>query len=235
MSKVKNILDKLRPDNTNNKQAKTVERIAAIGHTTDAVGWRPVPYTTPDRFNQFLTNLESDIDSFIAKANPDRYNPCFYERTVDGDRDYGQLQFVGQLESPLLEGAHVPGVGARPFGEHHQRSAFLQYLSRVFVGFMYLFRSGFVHEDVARAFAGFSHEENLPQRLLHHPLEVAAQEAVDEEDVERSLVVGHEDVGGLLVHVLVSAYDHGDEQHAAEDDGPDFSGIVSPEMGAAEP
>lgn len=85
MSKVKNILDKLRPDNTNNKQAKTVERIAAIGHTTDAVGWRPVPYTTPDRFNQFLTNLESDIDSFIAKANPDRYNPCFYERTVDGE------------------------------------------------------------------------------------------------------------------------------------------------------
>lgn len=96
MSKVKNILDKLRPDNTNNKQAKTVERIAAIGHTTDAVGWRPVPYTTPERFDQFLTNLESDIDSFIAKANPDRYNPRFYERTVDGEVDLALKELAAQ-------------------------------------------------------------------------------------------------------------------------------------------
>lgn len=85
MSKVKNVLDKLRPDRSDSKQAKTVERIAAIGHTGDAVGWRPVPYTTPDRYAQFLSNLDSDIGSFIAKAGPDRYNPEFYTRNVDGE------------------------------------------------------------------------------------------------------------------------------------------------------
>lgn len=85
MSKVKNILDKLRPDSNGNKQAKTVERIAAIGHTNDAIGWRPVPYTTPDRFTNFLSNLDSDIESFIAQAGPDRYNTRFYDRIVDGE------------------------------------------------------------------------------------------------------------------------------------------------------
>ena len=75
MSKVKNFLNKLLPDRSDSKQAKTVERIAAIGHTTDAVGWRPVPYTTPDRFAQFLSDLDSDIGRFIAQAGPDRYNP----------------------------------------------------------------------------------------------------------------------------------------------------------------
>lgn len=83
MSKAKNLLEKLRPDRTDKKQVKTVERIAAIGHTTDAVGWRPVSYTIPDRFRQFLDNLDADIDHFIAHAHPDQYNPRFYEKTVD--------------------------------------------------------------------------------------------------------------------------------------------------------
>ena len=74
MSKIKNMLEKLRPNQIDNKQAKTVERIAAIGHSSDAVGWRPVPYITPDRF-----------ESFIAQANPDCYNAHFYEKTVDGE------------------------------------------------------------------------------------------------------------------------------------------------------
>lgn len=85
MSKLKNILDKLRPDRTDSKQVKTVERIAAIGHTTDAVGWRPIPYTVPKRFEQFLADVDADVESFIAKAGPDRYNPRFYERIVDGE------------------------------------------------------------------------------------------------------------------------------------------------------
>lgn len=83
MSKGKNMLDKLRPDRTDKKHAKTVERIAAIGHTTDAVGWRPVPYTTPQRFEQFLSNLDSKIEDFIAKASPDRYNPRFFEQIIN--------------------------------------------------------------------------------------------------------------------------------------------------------
>ena len=85
MSKVKNILSKLRPDRTDSKQAKTVERIAAIGHSSDAVGWRPVPYTIPDRFNQFISHLDSDIESFISQGNPDRYNALYFEGTVDAE------------------------------------------------------------------------------------------------------------------------------------------------------
>lgn len=96
MSKVNNILDKLRPDRSDSKQVKTVERIAAIGHTTEAVGWRPVPYTTPDRFEQFLSNLDSDIESFIAQAGPDRYNPRFYERIVDEEVNLALKQLAPQ-------------------------------------------------------------------------------------------------------------------------------------------
>lgn len=83
MNKIKNMLDKLRPDRTDKKHAKTVERIAAIGHTTDAVGWRPVPYTIPQRFEQFLSNLDDNIKDFIAKASPDRYNPRFFEQVIN--------------------------------------------------------------------------------------------------------------------------------------------------------
>lgn len=83
MTKLKSILNKLRPDRIDNKQVRTVERIAAIDHSSDAVGWRPVPYTTPDSFEQFLANLDSDMERFIAQANPDRYNACFYETTID--------------------------------------------------------------------------------------------------------------------------------------------------------
>lgn len=85
MAKLKNILNKLRPDRTDNKQAKTVERVAAIGHSSDAVGWRPVPYTTPDHFAQFLSNLDADITAFISQANPDCYNARFYERTINDE------------------------------------------------------------------------------------------------------------------------------------------------------
>lgn len=83
MNKLKDILNKLRPDNTSNKRVKNVERVSAITHASDAVGWRPVPYATPDRFEKFLKNFDSDIESFITQAGPDKYNPRFYERTVD--------------------------------------------------------------------------------------------------------------------------------------------------------
>lgn len=83
MGKKKRFLDMLRPDRLDSKRDAAAERITAIGHSSDAVGWRPVPYTTPERFEQFLSDLDPDIESFITKANPDRDNPHFYEKTVD--------------------------------------------------------------------------------------------------------------------------------------------------------
>lgn len=83
MSKMKNILDKLRPDHNDNKQAKNVERIAAIGHTSEAIGWRPVPYEIPKDFQNFLNHLDSTIDAFISQAGPDRYNARYFEEVIE--------------------------------------------------------------------------------------------------------------------------------------------------------
>ena len=68
----KTIVDRLRPDRTRNKYFKGAERKETILHSTDAIGWRPMEYYIPDRFQQFLSNLDSDIDTLISKAGPDR-------------------------------------------------------------------------------------------------------------------------------------------------------------------
>lgn len=96
MAKLKNFLDKLRPNRTDSRQVETVERIAIIGHSHDAVGWRPVPYTTPDRFEQFLSSLETDIDTLISKANPDRYNARFYEETINNEVELALKELISQ-------------------------------------------------------------------------------------------------------------------------------------------
>ena len=85
MFKLKNILNKLRPDHTDNKQVETVERIAVIGHSCDAIGWRPVSYAIPKHFEQFLSNLNTDMEHFIAQANPDKYNAHFFVSTIDNE------------------------------------------------------------------------------------------------------------------------------------------------------
>lgn len=79
---LKTIVDRLRPDRIRNKYFKGAERKETILHSTDAIGWRPVEYCIPERFQQFLSNLDSDIDSLISKAGPDRYNPGYYEKII---------------------------------------------------------------------------------------------------------------------------------------------------------
>ena len=81
----KTIVDRLRPDRTRNKYFKGVERKETILHSTDAIGWRPMEYYIPDRFQQFLSNLDSDIDTLISKAGPDRYNPGYYEKIISSE------------------------------------------------------------------------------------------------------------------------------------------------------
>ena len=85
MGKVKNILDRLRPDHNDNKQVKNVERIATIGYTSEAIGWRPIPYEIPEGYQNFLDNLDSAIDAFISQANPDRYNACYFEEVIEAE------------------------------------------------------------------------------------------------------------------------------------------------------
>ena len=80
--KITNLLNKLHPEQTDHKQAVNVEQISVIGHSCDAVGWRPVPYTVPERFAAFHANVEKDVTAFISKAHPDMYNVHFYEGNV---------------------------------------------------------------------------------------------------------------------------------------------------------
>lgn len=94
--KWKEFLANLRPDRTDSKQVKTVERIAAINHSTEAVGWRPVGYTIPEHFEKFLQNLEADVEDLISKANPDMYNPRFYDKTVDIEVEIAKKELAGQ-------------------------------------------------------------------------------------------------------------------------------------------
>lgn len=79
---LKTIVDRLRPDRIRNKYFKGVERKETILHSTDAIGWRPVEYYIPERFQQFLSNLDSDIESLISKAGPDKYNPGYYKKII---------------------------------------------------------------------------------------------------------------------------------------------------------
>lgn len=83
MGKVKSILEKLFSRGTDKKHKSDNERIVTIDHRCEAVGWRPLPYTMPERFSEFQKNLDSDIDSFIKKANPDQYNKAYFDAIID--------------------------------------------------------------------------------------------------------------------------------------------------------
>ena len=152
------------------------------------------------------------------------------ERAVYGHRHDGQLPFVGQLEGPFLEVPHVSRKRACPFGEDDHRRAFFQYLFGLLYGLHYFFRPGVVHEDVPRVGASLAHEGYLAERFLHQPLEVASQVAVDQENVESPLVVGHEDIRSLPVYVFPPFHAHPYEQQRADDFTPDASRVVAPEV-----
>ena len=88
-----------------------------------------------------------------------------------------------------------------------------------------------VNKDVACLVAGIANEGRTTQGLLHHPLKVAAQVAVDEEDVHGPLVVGHEHVALVLVDVLTPLHVDGQQEYAAHEATPQTAGIVTPEVG----
>ncbi len=80
--KSKSLLDLLHPGHTDHKEAKNVEQLSVIGHSCNAVGWRPIPYKIPEEFAAFHADVEKDVSSLIQKAHPDMYNVRFYAETV---------------------------------------------------------------------------------------------------------------------------------------------------------
>ena len=110
----------------------------------------------------------------------------------------------------------------------------LQHLSPLFVGLVDGFRAALVHEDVPCALACFAYQRHVAQRLLHHPAEAASQKTVDEEDVVHALMVGHEDVGLLLVEQLAPLHLDGQQEAPAHQPAPHHRRVVAPEAGFAQ-
>ena len=150
------------------------------------------------------------------------------EAAVDGDGHDGQSELVGQLEGTATKLCHVPREGAGSFGKDDERHAVAKDLSALFVGLVDGFRTALVHENVACALAGLADERESSQRLLHHPAETATEEAVDEKDVECSLMVGDEDVGLLLVQQFSSLNFNRQEHHPAHQPAPNHCRIITP-------
>ena len=91
---MKNILDYLNPNRNANKQAKLIERVSAITHTSDAIGWRPVSYEMPQRFQSFIAD-DSD-KGLLSKTNADMFNPRYYEGIVDAETAIGKREVSPQ-------------------------------------------------------------------------------------------------------------------------------------------
>jgi len=68
---------------------------------------------------------------------------------------------------------------------------------------------------MSRAFACFAYERNLSQAFLHHPFEVSAQEAVNQENIERTLMVWDKHIRSTFVKFLASVYLYRNEQQVA--------------------
>lgn len=61
---------------------------------------------------------------------------------------------------------------------------------------------GTVDENMAGAIAVIAQKGNIAELLLHDPAEIVREPAVDHEDVELALVIGHDDVGPLGVQIF---------------------------------
>ena len=160
------------------------------------------------------------VDAFLTRKN--------IETAVNRHRNDRQLQFVGQSESTSAELRHMPSEGSSTFWKDHKRNTVLQDFPSLFVRLMYGFWPTLIDKDVASTLASFSHEGNVPETLLHHPVETASQKAVDEEDVVGPLMVGNEDVGLLLVQQLSSLNFNRQEHHPAHQPAPNHCRIITP-------
>ena len=70
----------------------------------------------------------------------------------------------------------------------------------------------FVYENETGFGTGITHEGNFAQRGFHHPLELTAEEAREEENVESSLVVGYKNVALAPLQVFASFDFDGEEE-----------------------
>ena len=146
--------------------------------------------------------MDGELERMPVDEAPVAHTGQHVERAVDGKRHYGQLELVGEHEGTAAEYPHVSGKRAGSLGENHQRHAFAQRVARMVIGLAYLARPTLVYKDVMGIVARGAHQRHIAQAALHHPLEVAVQETVDEEDVKRSLMIAYEYIRLVLAQML---------------------------------
>lgn len=71
-------------------------------------------------------------------------------------------------------------------------------------GGLYLFRPRLVHVDVVSFLTRITHQEDATQCLLHHPLKVATQKAINQENIHWPLMIGHKDIALMLIYEVAS-------------------------------
>ena len=81
--------------------------------------------------------------------------------------------------------------------------------------------------------AGHTDKGHLAQATLHHPLEVAVEIAIDQENVECTLMVAHKDIRLALFEMLASLHMHRQPEHGDYDTRPQMGWPVTPEMSVA--
>ena len=189
-----------------------------------------------------LRSLRGGVDGLVdGEAQPVPRQPApvahaghHVEGAIDCQRTDRQLEFVGQHERTSSEHAHVAREGSCSLGKHHQRHALLEHLACLVVGLADLARAALIDVDVVGCLASLAHEGYLAQSLFHHPLEVAAQEAVDDEDVKRSLVVADKDVALVLAQMFPSFHFDGKQADPDDEPSPPFAGVVAPVVSVAQ-
>lgn len=151
------------------------------------------------------------------------------ECAVDGDWHHRQLQLICQQESSTFIFAHLACPRAASLWEHHHRHAVFQCVTSLIDALLYLLRITVVNEYKPCRLACLADERGITQRGFHHPFEVASEESVGQEDVERSLMVWTEDITLTIDNLLAPLDCHRQKKQANKQPRPPFSWVIAPD------
>lgn len=157
-----------------------------------------------------------------AKGSATYPGTSFRKGVVAAANAYGnnrEIQIVGKNEGSTFEGTYLARERACALGKNCQRATF----SQDAVG---LAQRGSgssavpIHIDEAGALARVAEDGDAAQLLFHHPFDVVPQVAFHQEDVEKALMVGNEDVFLVRINVFASLYLDRKEKQLAEKPSP---------------
>ena len=157
------------------------------------------------------------------------------KRTIYRNGHHVELKVVCKHERATLKHSHVTRKRARSLRKHDQRHAILQCSMGLIVGLANLRRASFVNENVVCSLTSLAHKGHITQLTLHHPLEIAVQITINQEDVKRSLVVCHKDIRPSFLQVFASFHLHWQQKHSDNQSSPPLSRVIAPKMSVTNP